>query len=206
MFDQAIISSRSLKESLNETLTGNFTKYAAKNVSNDFDFTKLLFTSEPTPSPTLPPTLSSTLPPTLSPTLFPTITTSSDPTIHPTPLSSSVPSVSQQLSSSIRSCPEPTTSETAETEEEEEVTLTKYVTFFNYEVVTPNQGIDIVESIQNLEERILDETASSIMNCDGTGSFVSRRLLDGDAKIVRVESDPPDVKNELNGTNKLFLI
>lgn len=199
MNKQPIIVSRSLIESLNETLTDNFSVYAAKNVSNDFNFTKLLVTSKPTSSPTLIPTQL----PTTSPTLSPTITTSSPPTNLPTFVSSSVPSIRLSNKNSIRSCPEPTsiTSDNRPSQEEPVVSMTKYITFFNYEVVTPNQGIDIEEAIQNLEEKILEETSKSVLSCnDGTSTFPSRRrrLLEGDAKIVRMESDPPDVMNEIN--------
>ena len=153
---------RMLKEP-DESATSDIEVYAAKNVSNDFDFTKLF-------APSTQPSLS--------------------------------PSVAFNT---FASCPTSTFNVSLSEGNDEQLPvdsvneLTSYVTTFSYELVTPVDDTDLSETLEALEERILDSVASSVLVCDDGDGIGDRRLQDGSGRIVRIDSDPPDVVDEVNG-------
>ena len=163
--------------------------YAAKNVSNDHDFSKLF---APSVSPSSIPTLIPSTEPSSVPSASPSVSPTSSPTL-----------------STVRSCVEianevPVNDEEEDTAEDVVVeianNLTSQVVMFTYELVTP-VGEDVNEALIDLERVLLDATASSVLSCDRR-----RRLQDEDevGQIVRIESDPVDAPDEKNGACFLY--
>ena len=58
-------------------------------------------------------------------------------------------------------------------------------------------------AIEELEGRVLQQTAADFLTCQGSRRTTSiRHLQDETAQIVRIESDPKDVEDKLNGKIK----
>ena len=173
--------------SLSEEIIPLNSSYAAKNVSNDHDFSKLFQ-------------------PSISPSQFPTITPSSFPSSTPTVVSSAIPSTEPTLFSSgapsivPTHIPLPETVETCPGLTSESIdNLTSVVVTVDYEIVTPIANISIAEALNSLEGRINEHVAGALLSCGGRRLTLSRRLEDANGTIVGLDSAPADVVDRLNG-------
>jgi len=196
---QQLLLSRSLEAEVKKIHNTNITFYAAKNVSNDFNFTKLFLPSNQISKQTLSPTptLKPTLVPTFLSTTEPTSILTANPTIGPTVISSSLkPSNFLITNDVVKSCP--TIQLTSD--------LKKYVTPFSYEIITPMKGVEIGQSLKVLEERILDHAAQNFLKCDEQEKTEDRKLLKEASQIVRIDSDPIDVIDELHSKYNVFFL
>lgn len=173
----------------------NILGYAAKNVSSDYNFTKLLFTPFPVSVTSASPIFRSSAPPSETPTEI--ITTS-----LPSQESSQIPSLSPPLPtpSNIKSCPGVTTSNnsTANDNNTSNNDLVQYISTFSYEIVTPSNA-NISLAVQSLESEILANVAEGFLSCqDRRRNQMKRSLEDNSAQIVLIDSNPPDEQDLIN--------
>jgi len=153
----------------------NSSAYAAKNVSNDHDFTKMF-------TPSAPPSRVPSLSPSLMPSQLPSLMPSSAPTF-----------------TMVESCPDFVVPEEPESTNDADVAGSAEVVSFFYEIITSADNTDVEGAVAAMETRILQDTASSFLSCNGR-----RRLQGNNGNIARVESDPPDVVDDVNGKKFSF--
>ena len=196
---RASFSDESLSTTVGSIPIIDMTTYSAKNVSSDHDFTKEFF-------PSASPTILSSVPPTSSPfvsakTFVASVasdTPSSSPSIPPSLLNSSSPSRESISSGFVESCPG-ITNEVINNE------LSKYEAFFDYEIVTEIENVNMDDILEVLEERVLEDVASNMLNCGSnrrrTNIMKWNRELVNPSSIVRIDSAPVDTLDKFNGKN-----
>jgi len=125
---------------------------------------------------------------------FPSIEPSVPPTPSPTPRT-------------IISCPTPTHEDIISNDADalssmdDLNSLTKHVSVFKYEIVTPIQNVDLDIALESMEERILLDISKNVLACEGIQNSINRRLTEKFENIVLVESEPQDVIDEFEGKN-----
>jgi len=157
--------------------------YAAKNVSNDHDFSKL-FVPSSTPSQ--------------YPSALPSVSSSAEPTVHSSTVPSYIPSYAPSITPTaipippeVKSCPGLTTEIIAN--------LATFNTSFDYEIVTPIENVSIADALEQLETSMLEHLANSFLSCDGRRRMLMNRQLQNDTgTIVRLSSAPSDEVDLMN--------